>query len=96
MARAAPRIRHDRPPVSRSTARRDIAAVRQLYCLNREFAGAELERKRRPHLNALMAFAILALAVTAGFMVQFAPRCTDGASAPPTILIGGAIKVAGC
>jgi hypothetical protein len=29
-------------------------------------------------------------------MVQIAPRCTDMPSAPPSIWIGGAIKVAGC
>ena len=98
MARAAPRITHHRPLVSRSTARREVAAVRRLYRLNRERATdvAELERKRRRRESALMAFAVLALAGIGAFMVQFTPRCTGAASAPPTILIGGAIKVAGC
>jgi hypothetical protein len=43
-----------------------------------------------------MAFAILALAGIGAFMVQITPRCTDAGSDAPTILIGGAIKVAGC
>jgi hypothetical protein len=98
MARAAPRITHHRPVVSRSTARREVAAVRQLYRLNRELATdvTELEQKRRLRANALMASAVLAFAVIDAFMVQFSPRCTDAASAPPPILIGGAIKVGGC
>src|SRR5437762_1049118 len=64
MARAAPRISHDRPQVSRSTARREIAAIRQLYRLNRELATdvSQLQRKRLRRESALMAFAILALA----------------------------------
>jgi hypothetical protein len=98
MARAAPRTRYDPPPVRRQTARREVAAVRQLYRLNRELATdvAELKRKRRVRENALWAFAVLALAVVGAGMLQISPRCTDAASAPPTILIGGAIKVAGC
>jgi hypothetical protein len=98
MARAAPRTRHDTPHVRPQTARREVAAVRQLYRLNRELATdiAELQRKRRVRENALWAFAVLALAAMGAFMLQVSPRCTDAASAPPTILIGGAIKVAGC
>jgi hypothetical protein len=98
MARAAPRISHDRPQVSRSTARREIAAIRQLYRLNRELATdvSQLQRKRLRRESALMAFAILALAGIGAFMVQITPRCTDAGSDAPTILIGGAIKVAGC
>ena|SRR5438132_1629560 len=98
MARAAPKIRHHRPLISRSTGRREVTAVRQLYRLNREFATdvAGLEREGRLRASTLMAFSVLALAVIGAFMVQFTPRCTDAASATPTILIGGAIKVAGC
>src|SRR5947209_2198700 len=89
MARAAPRTRHDTPHVRPQTARREVAAVRQLYRLNRELATdiAELQRKRRVRENALWAFAVLALAAMGAFMLQISPRCTDAASAPPTILI---------
>jgi predicted exporter len=98
MAPAVLRTRHKHPHVSRPTARREVAAVRRLYRLNREFATdvAELQRKHRLRENALVAFAVLALAVVGAFMLQISPRCTDAGSAPPTILIGGAIKVAGC
>jgi hypothetical protein len=93
MTRVVPKIRRDRPRVSRSTARREIAAVRQLYRLNQELATdvAELERKRRLRASALMVIAGL---VIGAFTLHFAPSCTDAASL--TILIGGVIKVAGC
>jgi phage tail tape-measure protein len=67
MARAVPKIRHDRPQISRSTARREIAAVRHLYRLNKELAtdAAELERKRLLRASALMAFAQVRLRSTA-------------------------------
>jgi hypothetical protein len=95
MARAVPKIRHDRPQISRSTARREIAAVRHLYRLNKELAtdAAELERKRLLRASALMAFAGL---VIGALTLQYWPSCSDAASPPLTILIGGAIKVAGC
>jgi hypothetical protein len=97
MARVVPKIRRDRPQVSRSTARREIAAVRQLYRLNqnqeRATDVAELERKRRLRGSALMVIAGL---VIGAFALHFAPSCTDAASPPLTILIGGVIKVAGC
>jgi hypothetical protein len=98
MARATPKIRHERPHISRPIAPRQRVAIRRLYRLNREFATdvVELQRKRRLRENALMASAVLGLIVMAGFTLHMTPGCTDPASAPRTILIGGAIKVAGC
>jgi hypothetical protein len=95
MARAVPNIRQDRRQISRSTARREIAAIRQLYRLNKELTTdvAELERKHSLRASALMAFAGL---VIGAFTLHFWPSCTDAASAPATILIGSVIKVAGC
>jgi hypothetical protein len=72
-------------------------AVRQLYRLNREFDTqiAALKRRRRLGDTALVTLLALSVVSLGGFMLQVAPRCTDGVNIP-TIAIGGAIKVAGC
>jgi hypothetical protein len=43
-----------------------------------------------------MALAVLLLALMGGFMVDVAPRCNEAAPPSATLLIGDAIKVAGC
>jgi|RhiMetdeSRZDD1v2_1073273.scaffolds.fasta_scaffold3112740_2 hypothetical protein len=96
MPRATLKIGPDSPYVRRPNDRRQLA-IRRLYRLNREFATdvAELNGKRRFLENGLIAVAALGLVVMGG-LVQMAPSCTDATSTHPTILIGGAIKVAGC
>jgi hypothetical protein len=96
MARATSKIRVETPYIARPNARRQLA-IRQLYRLNREFDTqiAALNRRRRLGDTTLMTLAALSLIMLGGFMMQIAPRCTDGANIP-TISIGGAIKVAGC
>jgi hypothetical protein len=76
-------------------ARRQLA-IRQLCRLTREFGTqiAVLNRRRRYRDTALMSLAALGPIVMVELMLH-ASRCTDGANIP-TILIGGAIKVAGC
>jgi hypothetical protein len=95
MARVTSKIRVETPYIPRPNARRQLA-VRQLYRLNREFDTqvAVLNRRRRYRDTALMTLAALGLIVMSELMLH-APRCTDGTNIP-TILIGGAIKVAGC
>ena len=97
MPRATLKIGPDSPYIRRPNDRRQLA-IRRLYRLNREFATdvAELNGKRRFLENGLIAVAALGLVVMGGLLVQMAPSCTDATSTPPTILIGGAIKVAGC
>ena len=53
-----------------------------------------LNQRRRYRDTALMTLAALSVVVLGELMVH-APSCADGANIP-TILIGGAIKVAGC
>ncbi len=43
-----------------------------------------------------MALAVLVIALMAGFMVDVAPRCSEAAPPSATLLIGDAIKLAGC
>jgi ferric-dicitrate binding protein FerR (iron transport regulator) len=96
--RAATNITPDEAHSSRADAWREVAAVRHLYRLHRELATdlAELRRRRRLRADALIALAVLVLALMGGFMVDVAPRCTDMAPPSATLLIGDAIKVAGC
>jgi hypothetical protein len=96
--RAETRITSDDVQGTRADARREVAAVRQLYRLHRELATdlAELQRRRRLRADALMALAMLVLALMAGFMVDVAPRCSESAPSSATLLIGDAIKLAGC
>ena len=96
MVSARLRTRVETPHTRTLNARRQLA-VRQLYRLNREFDTqiAALNRRRRLGDTTLMTLAALSLIMLGGFMMQIAPRCTDGANIP-TISIGGAIKVAGC
>jgi hypothetical protein len=86
------------PSVRRPTQRRQPAPVRRLVHLNRELELelAYLSRKRRLRQIGLMASAAVAIVLATGFIVTMAPRCTDGAHSPSAILIGDAIKVAGC
>jgi hypothetical protein len=96
--RAATHVTPDEAHAGRAEARRDVAAVRQLYRLHRELATdfAQLQRRRRLRADALMALAVLLLTLTGAFMVDIAPRCTDPAPPSATLTIGDAIKVAGC
>lgn len=98
MLRAETRIWPDDVHGTRADARREVAAVRQLYRLHRELATdlAELQRRRRLRADALMALAVLVIALMAGFMVDVAPRCSEAAPPSATLLIGDAIKLAGC
>jgi hypothetical protein len=95
MASARLRTRVETPHTRSPNARRQLA-VRQLYRLNREFDTqiAVLNRSSRYRGAALMTLAALSV-VGLGQIMLHAPSCTDGANIP-TILIGGAIKVAGC
>ena len=98
MLRAETRIWPDDVHGTRADARREVAAVRQLYRLHRELATdlAELQRRRRVRADALMALAVLVIALMAGFMVDVAPRYSEAALPSATLLIGDAIKLAGC
>ena len=95
MASARLRTRVETPHTRAPNARRQLA-VRQLYRLNREFDTqiAVLNRRSCYRGAALMTLAALTL-VGLGELMLHAPSCTEGANIP-TILIGGAIKVAGC
>ena len=97
MARATLKIKADSPYARRPTDRRQLA-VRQLYRLNREFATdvAKLARKRRLFVGGLIAVAALSVVVVTGALMHVAPSCADAKYVPPAILVGGAIKVAGC
>jgi hypothetical protein len=88
----------DVPSGRRPIERRQPAPVRRLVHLNRELELelAQLNRKRRLREIGLMAAAIVAIVLCAGFILTMAPRCSDDSHGAPAILIGDAIKVAGC
>jgi hypothetical protein len=93
MAAARVRTRVETPHIRPSNARRQLAVRQQL---NRELDSrmSVLNQRRRYRDTALMTLAALSVVVLGELMVH-APSCADGANIP-TILIGGAIKVAGC
>jgi hypothetical protein len=98
MARVREKARQSSPSIRRPSDRRQIAAIRQLYRLNHEFAAnvGDLGRKHRLSGNVLIALAVASLVAIGASMVGVGASCTNAASAPPSIWIGGAIKVAGC
>ena len=93
MASARLRTRVEIPHIRPPNARRQLAFRQRL---NRELDSqiSVLNQRRRYRDTALMTLAALSVVVLGELMVH-APSCSDGAN-NLTILIGGAIKVAGC
>ena len=93
MASARLRTRVETPHIRPSNARRQLAVRQQL---NRELDSrmSVLNQRRRYRDAALMTLAAVSVVVLGELMVH-APSCADGVNIP-MILIGGAIKVAGC
>jgi hypothetical protein len=93
MASARLRTRVEIPHIRPPNARRQLAFRQRL---NRELDSpiSVLNQRRRYRDTALMTLAALSVVVLGELMVH-APSCSTAANIP-TILIGGAIKVAGC
>jgi hypothetical protein len=93
MASARLRTRVETPYIRAPNARRQLVVRQQL---DRELDSqiSVLNQRRRYRDTALMTLAALSVVVLGELMVH-APSCSDGANIP-TILIGGAIKIAGC
>ena len=92
MASARVRTRVEGPPSSLERT----AAIGACHSSIRELDSrmSVLNQRRRYRDTALMTLAALSVVVLGELMVH-TPSCADGANIPP-ILIGGAIKVAGC
>jgi hypothetical protein len=93
---ARPLIKREGGKTSLRRIDRRRTAPARLARLDQEFR-AELAQlqKNRSLETGLVAASIVGAVLGITVLVQSAPTC-GSSSAPPTILIGGAIKVAGC
>jgi hypothetical protein len=93
---ARPLIKQEGGKTSPSRTDRRRTAHARLARLDQEFKAELAQRQKSRSLEAgLVAASIVAAVLGITVLVQSAPTC-GSSTAPPAILIGGAIKVAGC